>query len=181
MLWVTAALFLIFFCSLLYAVLQLKKKGERVAQKAAAGSLALYTLVLAAALLFRLDVPYYVLWLGMAAVWLNSFAGYYLDRYNTSARFDRYLHAFGSFSFALLLYCLVRSVAQEGGDRFFRAAFVWALGGFAGGAFEVFEFMKDRREGTRAQRGLKDTDTDLAADLIGSFAAGVFAFFLLLK
>lgn len=177
--WATIALLAALACSLFVTAARLRKRGEFQAAGSVAGSLVLYAAVTLAALLLRLAVPYYALWLGMLAVWLNGYVGYGLNKYNTSSRFDRYLHVFGSFSFALIAYCLLRSFVQEGGSRLFRAAFVWALSGLLGAAFEVFEFMRDRKKGTRTQHGLQDTDTDLAADLIGGFLAGAFTFFFL--
>lgn len=180
MLWITLALLLVIGGSLLSAAARLRREEKRTAAGSVSGSLLLYTALTLAVLLLRLDVPYYTLWLGLLTVWLNGYVGYGLNKFNTSTRFDMYLHAFGSFSFALILYCILRSFVQEGGSKLFRAMFVGALGGFIGAAFEVFECIHDRKMGTRNQHGLQDTDTDLAADLVGGFLAGVFAFFFLL-
>jgi VanZ family protein len=181
MLWLTIALLVLLIVSLLRTAVRLRRWKRRADAGAVIGSLAIITALTLAVLLMRLDVPYYLLYLGMLSVWLNGYVGYGLDRFKTSTRFDRVMHAFGAFSFALIAYCVVRSFAPEGGSRLFRAVFVWALGGFLGAAFEVLEYLRDRKKGTRNQHGLYDTDTDLIADLIGGFLAGAFAYFFLLK
>ena len=180
MFWLTLALLLLLACSLLRTAAQLRRREKRADASAVIVSLVFYAALTLAVLLLRLDVPYYLLCLGILTVWINGYFGYGLNKFKTSTRFDRYLHALSSFSFALITYCIIRSLVPEGGSKLFRAMFVWALGGFLGAAFEVFEFMQDKKKGTRNQHGLKDTDTDLAADLIGGFFAGVFAFFFLL-
>ena len=166
--------------SLLYAAARLRGGGDRMTSGLVINNLLSYTALAAAVLLLRLDVPHYALWLGTLTVWLSGFMGHYLGKYTSSVWFDRCLHVFGSFSFALIVYCVIRSFAPEGGSVLFRALFVWALGGFVGAAFEVMEFIHDKTKGTRNQHGLQDTDTDLAANLIGGFLAGAFAFFFLL-
>ena len=180
MLWLTLALLVFLIISLLRTAVRLRKRGKRADASAVTGSLVFFAALTLAVLLLRLDVPYYFLYLGLLSVWMNGYVGYGLDKFKTSTRFDRYMHAFGTFSFALIAYCVIRSIVPEGGSKLFRAIFVWALGGFLGAAFEVYEFLRDKMKGTRNQHGLYDTDTDLAADLIGGFLAGVFAFFFLL-
>jgi len=180
MLWLTIALLVFLIVSLLCTAVRLRRWKRRADAAAVTIGLVVFTALTLAVLLLRLDVPYYLLYLGMLTVWMNSYIGYGLDKFKTSTRFDRVMHAFGAFSFALIAYCVIRSFTPEGGSRLFRAIFVWALGGFLGAAFEVLEFLRDKKKGTRNQHGLYDTDTDLIADLVGGFLAGVFAFFFLL-
>ncbi|MGI6005216.1 MAG: hypothetical protein ACOX88_07375 [Christensenellales bacterium] len=180
MLWLSIALLVLLGGSLLYAAVRLRKKDKRMDASSVIVSLLLYAALMITVLILRLDVPHYILWLGLLTVWLNGYLGYGLNKYNTSNRFDRYLHVFGSFSFALIAYCIIRSFMPEGGSKLFRAVFVCALGGFLGAAFEVIEFIQDKKKGTHNQHGLQDTNIDLAANLVGSVLAGVFAFFFLL-
>lgn len=177
----TIIAFILFSVSELFVIAKLKKKQKKMPANAAAMSYAVFTALLLIKWIAPLDIPDYVILLSMAAVWGNSFFGYYLDYYNRSKTFDRYLHAYGSFAYALLLYRLLCNFVQSGGSRLYQSLFVFAVGVTLGVFFELFEAMQDAKKGTQMQRGLQDTNTDLTANVIGSFLAGVFAFFIMLQ
>jgi VanZ family protein len=113
--------------------------------------------------------------MGLFAIFLDAFFGLYLDLYNRTTRFDRLAHAYGTFAASILLYHLVAALTTPGGSAAFRAVLVFALGVAAGAGYELYEFAKDRKLGTRDQHGLEDTNIDLIFDFIGAFAAALFA------
>ena len=134
-----------------------------------------YGLLFLACSLLRL-FPYYAFILALLTVFFDSFVGYYLDFYRKSQTFDRYLHAFGSFSNALLFYTILRRLIPFAGSRLFTAVFVLLIGLSVGVLFELFEFISDRIKRTHNQRGLQDTDFDMLFDLLGSLLASLFAY-----
>ncbi len=66
-----------------------------------------YSLAFFAIWIFKLTVPSYLILLTMLAVLLACFVGDYLGYYMRSKTFDRFLHVYGSFSFALFTYCIL--------------------------------------------------------------------------
>jgi Na+/melibiose symporter-like transporter len=116
----------------------------------------------------------------MLALFLNSFAGYYLEYFWRSARFDRYLHAYSVFSYALLFYFIIMRLTDSGGTKLFHALFIVFLGISLGTLFEISEFRTDSKRNTRMQKGLKDTNFDIIFDIAGASAAGLFAYFAIL-
>ena len=171
--------FAVFSAFVLYAAVALNKKGQKQPAKAALSAYIVFTLAFLVIWIFAFSVPPYITLLAMLAVFINCFCGYYLDLYNRSKVFDRYLHAYGSFSFALFVYCLIKNLFETGGSRAFQSLFVFAVGMTLGELFELIEASIDKKKGTNAQRGLKDTDTDMMGNLIGSLLASVFAYFFL--
>ncbi len=87
--------------------------------------------------------------------------------------FDRYLHTYGSFSFALLAYSLVLNLFVTGGSKAYQSLFVFTIGMALGAIFELIEARSDWKKGSNNQRGLQDTNMDMLGDLIGSLLAGV--------
>lgn len=178
--------FLAFSAVVLYAAGALHKKGGKQPAKACIASYVSFTLIFLAVWIFSFSVPAYILLLAMLAVLISCLFGYYFNWYNRSIVFDRYLHAYGSFSFALLAFSMVQSLFETGGSRAFQTLFVVTLGMAIGAVFELVEAAIDAKKhkkgqpGPDAQRGLADTDFDLIGNCIGSLAAGVFAVFVLL-
>lgn len=178
--------FLAFSAIVLYAAGALHKKGGKQPAKACIASYVSFTLIFLAIWIFSFSIPAYIILLAMLAVFVSCFFGYYFNWYNRSIIFDRYLHAYGSFSFALLTFCMVQNLFETGGSRAFQALFVVTMGMAVGAAFELVEAAIDTKKhkkgqpGPDAQRGLQDTNLDLVGNCIGSLVAGVFAFFVLL-
>lgn len=178
--------FLAFSAVVLYAAGALHKKGGKQSAKACIASYVMFTLIFLVIWIFSFSVPPYILLLAMLAVFVSCFFGYYFNWYNRSIVFDRYLHAYGSLSFALLAFSMVQNLFETGGSRAFQGLFVVTLGMAIGAAFELVEAAIDVKKrqkgqpGPDAQRGLADTDFDLVGNCIGSLVAGVFAFFVLL-
>ena len=171
--------FAVFSAFVLYGIVALNKKQQKQSVKASTVSYIFFTLLFLAIWIFAFSVPSYVILLSMLAVFIHCFCGYYVNLYNRSQVFDRYLHAFGSFAFSLFVYCLIRNLFEVGGSKAFQSLFVFAVGMALGEIFELVEAAIDAKSGAGAQRGLKDTDTDMLGNLIGSLLAGVFAYFLL--
>ena len=104
----------------------------------------------------------------------NSLIGKYLYVYNTSKHYDRFLHAFGAFSFALFYYSILHKLAMPiVSSKFYIGVFVAAIGISIGCIFEIYEFIADSITTSNNQHGLKDTNFDMISNIIGSSIAGI--------
>ncbi len=140
----------------------------------------LFGLYVAAEAIFDIGVPEILRCLVIIALFVHTFFGYFKDLYTRSQTFDRYLHAYGSFAYALFLYALLSKLTNASvTPRLFTAVMVTFTGIAAGALFEIVEYAIDAKMPVKTQRGLKDTDMDLIFDVIGSIAAGAAAYFLL--
>lgn len=164
----------------IFAIVRLYGRGEKVHAKSALTQYAAYTIIFIALYFFHLSVPSYALLLTMLTVLLSSFCGHYLGYYTRFGTFDRYLHAFGTFSFSLMIYCIINSLLETGGSKFFRALVVFLIGNTLGAVFELGEAAGDSGKKTKNQKGLKDTNFDMLCNLIGASLSGVFAYFWML-
>lgn len=142
--------------------------------------------LLAAIKIFNLMIPDYATILIILSGIGHIFVGEFLNYYNKSIRYDRYLHALGCFSFSVFSYYFILSFINPAvNSRILTGIFVFTIGLSYGVIFEILEFIIDcksrkKKENTkRAQRGLIDTDFDMVFDIIGSFAAAIFSFFVL--
>ncbi len=126
---------------------------------------------------FYIDIPNYAVILTILSIIGHSFFGRALNYYNTSRRYDRYLHAFGTFSFALFFYCLILSFINPAvNSRILTGVFTFTIGLSLGLVFEIVEFIIDctrtkKTSTPRSQRGLRDTDLDMVFDIIGALGA----------
>ncbi len=127
----------------------------------------------------RTAVPPEILLSTMLTVFAACVFGHYLKYFTQSRVFDRYLHAFGTFSFAPLAYCILDRFVETGGSTLFRTLFVFLTGNMLGVLFELVEMCHDEKNAAKDQKGLMDTDMDLLFNLIGSAIAGVYACFRL--
>lgn len=143
-------------------------------------SFGLFWLLLIAIYILDLDMPYFSLILIILVLFFHSYFGYYLDLYNKSKMFDRFLHAYGSFSFSLLFYFLLSNFLIYGGSVAFRALYIFLLGVTIGAIYEAIEYFIDSKHDLKLQRGLKDTDFDIIADILGSLASAAYAYYALL-
>ncbi len=140
----------------------------------------LFGLYVAADAVFTIGVPYLIRCLVIIALFIHTFFGYFKDLYTRSQTFDRYLHAFGSFAFALFFYTLfVQLMGASVTPPLFAAVMVMFTGIAVGAIFEIIEFAIDTKMPVKTQRDLKDTDMDLIFDVFGSVAAGAVAYFFL--
>jgi hypothetical protein len=100
--------------------------------------------------------------------------GEFFDIYKTSKYFDRSLHAFGTFSFTLFGFSVItKTMHPSSSPKLFTILFIINLGISLGAVFEIIEFAVDTFFKTNSQSGLKDTNVDLIADIIGSIIAGL--------
>lgn len=164
----------------IFAIAKLFGKETKEYAKSALSTYIVYTLIFLAVWIFKITVPSYTLLLTMATILLACFFGHYLGGYTRSKTFDRYLHAFGAFSFSLLTYCILRHFIETGSSKIFQALFIFTIGNTLGVIFELIEASHDAKNPIKSQKGLKDTDMDMLFNLIGSFLAGIFAYFWLL-
>jgi hypothetical protein len=174
------ALLILFVLAEVFISVRYVRTGQSKSLKDVLVPAGLFAVYLLALCIFRISIPYLVLAFATVTVFLHTFVGLYLKLYRKSKVYDRYLHGFGSFSFALLLYLTLSKVTVPGGSVVFRAVFVAAIGIASGAVFEIVEFVHDLRNKTNMQRGLKDTNLDLIFDVIGSAAAAILAAFVYL-
>lgn len=140
----------------------------------------LFGLYVVAEVIFDIGVPYLLRGLVIIALFIHTFFGYFKDLYTRSKTFDRYVHAFGSFAYALFFYTLLSQLTNTSvTSKLFGAVMVTFTGIAVGAVFETIEYAIDRKMPVKTQRGLKDTDMDLICNGIGSIAAGVAAYLLL--
>ena len=163
-----------------YAAYQLYKKNEKKLVLQVIFPPALYLIFLLVLFLSKTEFPYLVLILYLITIFAHTFIGYYLNMYNRSKTFDRYLHGFGTFSTSLLMYLTLTKLTAPGGSVFFQAVFVASLGIALSMVYEVVEFLHDTKSNKKMQRGLRDTDFDMIANIIGGILAAVYAAFFLI-
>lgn len=165
----------VFFAAIMFftCVAEIKKKKYALAAQTAI-LLVLFLLFLILQAVFRLRIQAFILFCVMLTLLAHNELGCYLDYYKRSKHFDRYLHAFGTFSFALFFYSLLNHTVSHGRiPKVYTAIFVATIGISLGCVVEIVEFCLDIRKHTKHQRNLKDTDVDLIADIIGSIVAGI--------
>ena len=104
----------------------------------------------------------------------NSF-GQYLNLYRTTIWFDKILHVFGTFSFALFCYSVLNlSVDFFSESKIFTFIVIMSLGITVGAILENFEFFMDIVFKTNNQHGNIDTNLDLILNTVGAMLAGLF-------
>ena len=179
MLRLTILLFLIFLLLLIPASVKLYRQEETSRAKAAANNCVWFSLLFLCILLFRVQVPYWTIILTMIAAFISGFFGQYLRMYYRSIVFDRFLHAYGTFAFAMLFFYFLDHLLIMGGSPGFLAVFVFLLGNTLGVIFELLEFSHDLKPAntSKAQHGLKDTNMDMLFNLFGAIGAAVFVYF----
>ncbi len=178
MFWSTIILFVIFLLILVPSIFKLYRKGESQGAKTITNICVFYSILFLFIKLLRVSVPNWTILLTMTAAFISGFFGQYLRMYYKSLVFDRYLHAYGSFGFALLSFHLLNHFLTVGGSPLFLALFVFLLGNTLGVIFELLEFSYDLKPTnfTKSQHGLKDTDMDMLFNLFGSIGAAIFIF-----
>lgn len=126
--------------------------------------------------IFDFHVELFIILLVQITIIGNNLIGKYLEVYNRSIYYDRFLHALGSFSYALFFYSILEKVTVHTvSSRVYASLFVTALGISFGCLYEIYEFILDStsKKNNNNQHGLTDTDFDLISDVIGSAIAGI--------
>jgi uncharacterized membrane protein YjdF len=176
--WIVYALFLFVEVFIAY---RYASTGNKLYFKSLLVTNILFALYVVADEVFGIGVPYLIRCLVIVALFLHTFFGYFKDLYTRSQTFDRYLHVYGGFAYALFLYSLFTQIFRASvSPAPFAAVMVAFTGMAAGGVFEIIEYFIDKRMQVKTQRGLKDTDVDLICDAIGSAAAGIAAWIFML-
>ena len=176
--WIVYAMFLLAEAFIAYRYIS---TGNKLYMKSVLVTNILFALYVSADEIFGIGVPFLVRIFAIVAMFIHTFFGYYKDRYTRSQVFDRYLHAYGSFAYALLIYSLLtRLLHAQAAPQLFEAIMVVFTGIAIGAVFEIIEFFIDKRMPVKTQRGLKDTDVDLICDVIGSVVAGAASYIILL-
>jgi hypothetical protein len=155
------------------------RKKEKEALTSTAVSFVFVWAVLIASFLFDFAMPDFTFIFLIFFLLIHSYFGYDRKWYDKSKKFDRIAHVIGSFSSALFFYYFFSHFFLYGGSKAFRAFYVLLIGISIGVIYELTEFVSDLKHSKKMQRGLRDTDIDMVSDLIGSFGAAVFAFFIL--
>lgn len=111
----------------------------------------------------------------------NNFIGQYLNVYNRSKYYDRFLHAFGSFSFALFVYSVIYNIiVPPNYPWIYTSIFIANIGISLGCIVEIYEFFRDTTSHSKNQHGLRDTNFDLISNIIGGVLAGIISNFIFL-
>ena len=167
----------------IFSVIKLFARGDIPYGKEALSTYIFYTIYFVAIWISRITIPSYILLLSMLTILGACFLGHYLGGYTKSRTFDRYLHAFGSFSFSLLTYCTLNNFINTGSSKLFQSVFIFCVGNTLGVFFELMEMCHDisKKEEPKTQKGLRDTGMDMIFNLIGSSLAAIFSFFWLLQ
>lgn len=174
--WIVYALYLLAEAFIAYRFIS---TGNKLYLKSVLVSNVLFALYVAADEFFAIGVPHLLRLFVIAAMFIHTFIGYYKDRYTRSHKFDRYLHAYGCFAYALFLYSLLtRLIAAQVKPMLFEAIMVAFTGIAIGAIFELIEFLIDQKMPVKTQRGLIDTDVDLICDVIGSVLAGAASYII---
>jgi uncharacterized membrane protein YjdF len=127
----------------------------------------------------KLNIKQYIKILITLTIILHSSLGHNLKLYIITNWFDDFLHFFGTFSFTLLIYFLIRTtISFYSNSRAFIFILVLSLGISIGAIFEIVEFSSDVIFNTNHQKGLTDTNLDLIFDVLGAIFA---SFFVILK
>ncbi len=124
----------------------------------------------------RLYMSNYVRALIVITVVADSYAGGYLGYYMTSQIFDKALHLFGTYSFAMFFYILLAQlIIRQPVNRLFTCLFIICLGISLGVVYELLEFAVDtiNKPLIPGQASLVDTDLDLLADTVGAVIAAI--------
>lgn len=165
----------------LYISIKFAKSNQTPLLKQTVLSYALFAILLIVLALFKIKIPQYILIMVVTTFFVHSFFGNYLDLYNRSQHFDRYLHLFGSFANALFVYfIIIKSINPTVSSKLYSALFVVTLGISIGAFFEILEYSQDSKKNSNHQKGLVDTDFDIIFNVIGSAIAGVFAYFFVI-
>lgn len=122
----------------------------------------------------NLPISNYLRALVFVAISGHTIGGELFGLYVISHVFDKFLHVFGTYSFAMLGYVLL-GLYNFPLSRKVQFIIMIMIGLSLGTFYELWEFAIDRfmKPPIAAQSGLLDTNLDLLADLIGSLLAAL--------
>ncbi|MDF2614534.1 MAG: hypothetical protein K0S71_2320 [Clostridia bacterium] len=150
----------------------LKKKKSHFIENLV--SYILYIIFLISQYVFGFYVKPFIIILALITIIGNNLVGKTLNFYYRSKHFDRFLHGFGAFSYALFFYDILdKTIKPVIDSRLYVSIFVAALGIAYGCIYEIYEFILDSVSQSNNQHGLKDTNFDLLSNVIGAIIAGI--------
>lgn len=106
---------------------------------------------------------------------LHNIFGQYFNLYKATKWFDKALHVFGTFSFAILSYSIIElfnNVCEQ--SKIITVIMIISMGIALGVFLENIEFVLDIIMKTKNQHGLNDINLDLIFNVIGAGLAGIF-------
>lgn len=120
----------------------------------------------------KLPITNYLRIVVFIAISGHTIGGELMNFYGISTIYDKYLHVFGAYSFALLGYVLLGMYNLSLPPKV-KFIMIIAFGLSVGATYELIEFAIDQFSTPTlpAQSGLIDTNLDLLADLLGSMVA----------
>lgn len=123
----------------------------------------------------KFTVKYYTKILVIITALLHNISGQYFNLYRTTKWFDKVLHLFGTFSFALFLYSIIESTIKISHEsKLYTFIIIASIGITVGVLLENLEFVLDIIMKTKNQHGVNDINLDLIFNVIGAVIAGVF-------
>lgn len=167
--------FFIFTILEVYIAIQFARRKKTILLKNTIFIYLLFLCLFIAEYLFKFRVANYIITFVIITLGCHSFVGDYLNIYNKSKHFDRYLHIFGAFSFSLFSYSIIdKTINHPVIPKLYASIFIVTLGITIGVFLEIIEFTQDSRMKTRNQKGQTDTNFDLIANVIGACIAGIY-------
>jgi hypothetical protein len=103
-----------------------------VALKTAVISFVFLWLIYLALIFNAIQIPYLAFLLPAITFILHSIAGYFINIYNKACFFDRFVHVFGTFAFAIFIYYFLSNFLDYGGSKSFLSLNVLLMGVSAG-------------------------------------------------
>ncbi|WP_432666676.1 hypothetical protein R9X47_10055 [Wukongibacter baidiensis] len=123
----------------------------------------------------KFKVKRYIRVLVIITVLLHNIFGQYFNMYKTIIWFDKMLHLFGTFSFALFFSSILElTIGISHESKIYTFIMVTSIGVTVGVFLENIEFILDVFMKTKTQHGVKDINLDLIFNVVGSAIAGVF-------
>lgn len=126
---------------------------------------------------FRFPIRNFIIVFLVCTILCHALVGECFDVYHKNKYFDRFLHCFGSFTFALFSYSIMQNIlGPVQSPKSYISVLVVVLGISIGTIFEEIEFLIDslskKDKNSKNQHGLIDTNFDLLSNIVGSFVAG---------
>lgn len=128
---------------------------------------------------YKIDMKVYITWFVIITIIGHNLIGEYLKIYLSSFIYDKVLHFWGTYAFAMFFYAIIIHLFPEPvhskGREFI---FIVLLGASLGMVLELIEFFGDiiYKPKIPNQNDLLDTDIDMIADIVGALAAGIHAY-----
>ena len=166
---------IVFLMVQLAIILVLAKQGRPDYMRSVAGTtgfIAVYTFLEAR---YSFYMNNYVRVLVMLTIFLDGLFGYCFNLYVTSVVFDKVLHVFGAYAFALFAYVLVAQMMTNPVGKPVKFILIACLGLSLGTFYEILEFVTDSLSHPipPSQPSLWATDADLVGDAVGALLAAI--------